>query len=868
MVTERNNLDGRPDCAPSHWNENFEIYYLTEKMRSRADPYFSDLCDRVARGKITEEDIGYLNSRILNTDSENDNECYKKGKLSVIVTTNKKKDLYNSQKLQTLLPDREEFVCDSKDRVTNVPGKSIPGRMKDNAGKTGNLQTVLKLKVGAPVLITSNHPNKKYKEDGLINGARGYVQCIQVSKENPAKVEVVWVVFNKENIGRLYRFEKKHLRHNFNPGHERATPILPERKNFKEKYGNIEYQRTNFPLALAYAMTAHKCQGETLDEVIIDFGANPELQIKNYVLAGSFYVALTRVKEGRKVFLKSFEKSYVLVNKAIEEKVNDMKLLREYKFKKVFLDEEIFEHSNNELKVGYLNINGLMEGDHADYLNRDYNLKSLDILVLAETKLSEKYSNEKLKHALSEWNVCNRYDSQDGKDHMGLIILSSKDSPILSKLRNVTYQTLQREESLQIQGLIFRVLNSISFGFVYCRSSPTNAEIKAIQKHFDECQILMGDFNLSHRVKEDQQKVQALCKESKINALKEITRSVSNNQLDYILIDKTTSDNCFTTSYHNFISDHNAIIVRVGLNGNVFSDDFKKRKTFDRESHLKRKASEDLYSSSSSLNSSKEDETSDSVQSISSEVEEQGVHSFKRRFKNADWTYCWLNSCLQLVLSAFDHSKSVDALTSELGLELMRLQKNHTRQSLDASNVRNIIVTAEDTRIATRLSQLKDEVTDSKQLKARTAKVENMRLNLISGQQCVRDFFLCLNENCLNWPDVYSYFGFNITHSTKCDGCGNTNSHETLQSYLELEVPPENSDLSDYVGYYFNTSELIGVHCKHGCKKVVQVEKRSRLTDASTTEFITTVLTRTKETSEGYKLNLNSISSSTNFFLR
>ena len=211
MVTERNNSDGRPDCAPSHWNENFEIYYLTEKMRSRADPYFSDLCDRVARGKITEEDIGYLSSRIINTDSENDNESYKKGKLSVIVTTNKKKDLYNSQKLQTLLPDRKEFVCNSIDRVTNVPCKSIPERMKDNAGKTGNLQTVLKLKVGAPVLITSNHPKKKYKEDGLINGARGYVQCIQVSMENPDKVEVVWVVFHKENIGRLYRFEQKHL---------------------------------------------------------------------------------------------------------------------------------------------------------------------------------------------------------------------------------------------------------------------------------------------------------------------------------------------------------------------------------------------------------------------------------------------------------------------------------------------------------------------------------------------------------------------------------------------------------------------------------------------------------------------------------
>ena len=32
IVTENNHMDGRPSCAPSHWNENFRIYYLTEKM--------------------------------------------------------------------------------------------------------------------------------------------------------------------------------------------------------------------------------------------------------------------------------------------------------------------------------------------------------------------------------------------------------------------------------------------------------------------------------------------------------------------------------------------------------------------------------------------------------------------------------------------------------------------------------------------------------------------------------------------------------------------------------------------------------------------------------------------------------------------
>ena len=309
MVTENNQLDGRPDCAPSHWNEHFQIYYLTQKMRSQKDPNFSNLCDRVGRGNINEEDEKFLQSRVQLTETERCNKNFKNGDLSIIVTTNKKKDLINRQKLDELLPDVREYICNSVDRVTNMPGRKLPNRLKENPGKTGNLQTELRLKVGAPVLITSNHSKKKYKEDGIVNGARGFVQSIQVSKGNPEKVDIIWVVFNKETVGRLYRFEQNHLRQNHNPGHKLATPIQPERKNFKERFGNIEYQRTNFALSLAYAMTAHKCQGETLDQVIIDFGPNLELKIKNYICPGSFYVALTRVREGNKVFLKSFDKS-------------------------------------------------------------------------------------------------------------------------------------------------------------------------------------------------------------------------------------------------------------------------------------------------------------------------------------------------------------------------------------------------------------------------------------------------------------------------------------------------------------------------------------------------------------------------------
>ena len=158
IVTDNNHLDGRPSCAPSHWNEHFKVYYLTEKMRSQKDPYFSDLCDRVGRGKINNEDEKYLKSLIQFNNSENSNENFKNGCLSIIVTTNRKRNLVNSQKLSELLSQEKLYICNSVDLVKNVPGKhKVPETLKDNPGKTGNLLSELNLKVGAPVVITTNH---------------------------------------------------------------------------------------------------------------------------------------------------------------------------------------------------------------------------------------------------------------------------------------------------------------------------------------------------------------------------------------------------------------------------------------------------------------------------------------------------------------------------------------------------------------------------------------------------------------------------------------------------------------------------------------------------------------------------------------
>ena len=119
-IFENNHLDGRPAISPSHWDEHFRIYYLTDKMRAQKDPKFASICDRVGNGRYTNEDIKYLEACVRDTQSENNNENFKEGKLSHIVTTNKVRQEVNELKLQRLLEGETEFESLAIDRCTNL----------------------------------------------------------------------------------------------------------------------------------------------------------------------------------------------------------------------------------------------------------------------------------------------------------------------------------------------------------------------------------------------------------------------------------------------------------------------------------------------------------------------------------------------------------------------------------------------------------------------------------------------------------------------------------------------------------------------------------------------------------------------------
>ena len=274
-IFENARIDGRPSIAPNLWRERYEIYYLTQKMRCPDDLAFAQLCDRVGKNQINEQDVTFFNSRCISEEipEELDNENFRSGEVTIIVTTNVDKDRINLSKLRTLLPALKEYVSLSDDKITNSK-YNIPLPDCVSFTRKGQMMKNLVMRVGAPVAITTNHTVKRYKEDGLTNGAYGYIDFIQHSDDDEDMVEIIWVRFRDERVGkRHYKAETRRLRprkygHLI---HEESLPIRPARKQFEARQGNDFYMRKQFPLTLAYAITAHKAQGATLKKVIIDF---------------------------------------------------------------------------------------------------------------------------------------------------------------------------------------------------------------------------------------------------------------------------------------------------------------------------------------------------------------------------------------------------------------------------------------------------------------------------------------------------------------------------------------------------------------------------------------------------------------------
>ena len=220
-----------------------------------------------------------------------------------------------------------------------------------------------------------------------------------------------------------------------------------------------------------------------------------------------------------------------------------------------------------------------------------------------------------------------------------------------------------------------------------------------------------------------------------------------------------------------------------------------------------------------------------------------------RTFKNPNMESCWLNSCMQIVLAALDHSPIDYAENASLLMRhFLKFQGQDFSQSQNPLPIRELLLRAEISRICNgdvlpqnRLFQYAGTTTKNfNQLKNYS---ENQRI----GQQDCKDFFLCIAENKQNWMDVYEMFKFETHHFSRCTNCGQEyqSNQPTTQSFLILDPPKTYVTMTQLLEANFQSPELVSDwRDELGCGQITDCMRKSKIDTLSDVQFLTIVVNR------------------------
>lgn len=137
-------------------------------MRSQEDELFGELCDKIANEKLTTMDMSVLESRCdIPCPGELDHESFKTGKIMILCLENSRIEELNQAYLHGLNKESKIYQFKSEDRFVHL--SENVGEVELSYTETGNLASVLELKIDTPVILTKNIS----KIDGLLNGKRG-----------------------------------------------------------------------------------------------------------------------------------------------------------------------------------------------------------------------------------------------------------------------------------------------------------------------------------------------------------------------------------------------------------------------------------------------------------------------------------------------------------------------------------------------------------------------------------------------------------------------------------------------------------------------------------------------------------------------
>lgn len=251
------------------WREDsLERFELGEIFRQH-DEHFKEILNAIRDGSCTQEMLDHLNTCGNRFPPHDD--------VIRLATTNETVNSVNRNRMARIDSKPKTFDAIFTAEDERVFGRTLPA------------DPVLELKVGAQVMFIKNDDSSTLKNPNggtlkrWVNGTIGHVKAL------PSSGGVIVEVDGEElEVGRS-TWEK--VRYEIDEEFDEATGRV---KEVLVAVPLAEFKQ--IPLRLAWAVTVHKSQGQTYDEVVVDMG-------RGAFSPGQTYVALSRVRSLEGLYL-------------------------------------------------------------------------------------------------------------------------------------------------------------------------------------------------------------------------------------------------------------------------------------------------------------------------------------------------------------------------------------------------------------------------------------------------------------------------------------------------------------------------------------------------------------------------------------
>ena len=222
-------------------------------------------------------------------------------------------------------------------------------------------------------------------------------------------------------------------------------------------------------------------------------------------------------------------------------------------------------------------------------------------------------------------------------------------------------------------------------------------------------------------------------------------------------------------------------------------------------------------------------------------------------FSNTDQESCWINSCLQALLSVIHHGDSVSKNGSTLWELLLWYKGKDSNVVIDPTEVKDLFYNMEKQRIVNanvnpqaRLFHFANSISQT---------LEELDVEILqSGQQDCKDFFICIEENKEHWLDVFDFFKFSMVTYTVCGHCRQTSRRDVAQqqSFMLLGGSNVDTKISTLIQETLNKSTTV-LDWRHqdGCNMMTTGENFTKISNTNDMKFLVIIQEKLHWNNEG-----------------